>query len=130
MENANQVEKEGWAIQASLANLEEDTFLKSIKELLENPKYRNVVKSAADLYRDRPMPPLDTAVYWVEYLIRHNGAKHMQSQAVRLDFIQYYGLDIYAAIAFVLYVSWKVTKFLFCSILCKVFKSKEKKKSE
>ena len=129
-ENAREIEDEGWAIQASLADLNEDDFLKTIKELLGNSKYRKIVKSAADLYRDRPMSSLDTAVYWVEYVIRHNGAKHMQSQAVHLNFIQYHGLDIYAAIAFVLYVSWKLTKFLLSFILSKIFKSREKKKLE
>lgn len=33
----------------------------------------------SEQYRDRPMAPLDTAVYWTEYVIRHKGARHLRS---------------------------------------------------
>ena len=130
MPNALQIEQEGWAKVINLAEFDEDIALKAIKDLLENPQYRNKVKTEADLYLDRPMSALDTAVYWVEYVIRHNGAKHMQSQAIHLNWFQYYGLDVYAFIGLVLYLIWKLIKFSCCFILRKLFKSKKNNKLE
>lgn len=40
------------------------------------------------------MSALDTAVYWVEYVIRHKGAYHLRSAAVDLSWYQYYLLDV------------------------------------
>ena len=112
--NARQIEQEGWARTINIAQLDEEAIIKLIMELIENPKYKNIVKAAADLYRDRPMSALDTAVYWVEYVIRHNGARHMQSQAVDLNFIQYYALDVYGLIGIVVFIVFKGLKLIMC----------------
>lgn len=52
----------------------------------------------SSIFQDRPMSALDTAVYWVEYVIRHNGAHHLRSSAVDLTWYQYYLLDLIAFI--------------------------------
>lgn len=46
------------------------------------------------MYRDQPMKPLDRAVYWVEYVIRNGGAKHLKSDSVGLNDVQYFLFDI------------------------------------
>ena len=45
-------------------------------------------------FKDRPLSPLDTAIYWTEYVIRHGGAPHMRSAAVDLAWYQYILLDV------------------------------------
>jgi len=40
------------------------------------------------------MKPLDRAVYWVEYVIRNGGAKHLKSDSVGLNDVQYFLFDI------------------------------------
>ena len=106
--NAKQIVDEGWAVELSYDSLTEDSFDKALNEILLNPSYRTIVKEAADLYKDRPMSALDSAVYWVEYVIRHNGAKHMQSQAVHLNFFQYHSLDVIGFIVVCLFIVFKV----------------------
>lgn len=48
------------------------------------------------------MSPLDTAVYWVEYVARHNGAHHMKTKAVGMPWYQYLLLDVVAFLLFVI----------------------------
>lgn len=36
----------------------------------------------------------ENAVWWTEYVLRHEGAKHLRSPAVGLSFYKYYMLDI------------------------------------
>jgi glucuronosyltransferase len=40
------------------------------------------------------MSPLETAVYWTEYVIRHKGAPHLRSAAVGMPWYQYYLIDV------------------------------------
>lgn len=40
------------------------------------------------------MSPLETAVYWTEYVIRHKGAPQLRSAAVGMPWYQYYLIDI------------------------------------
>ena len=44
---------------------------------LENPKYKNKVKEISILTKDQPIDPLENAVWWTEYVIRHKGAPHL-----------------------------------------------------
>lgn len=48
------------------------------------------------------MPPLETAIYWVEYVARHKGAHFMKTAAVNMPFYQYYLLDVIAFVVTVL----------------------------
>lgn len=47
------------------------------------------------------MTPLETAVYWCEYVIRHRGAPQLRSAAMNLNFVQYHNLDVFLIIAIV-----------------------------
>jgi len=68
----------------------------------------------SSIFRDRPMSALDTAVYWVEYVIRHKGAHHLRSAAVDLTWYQYYLLDVIVfliiIVLFFMYVLYFITK--------------------
>lgn len=62
--------------------------------------------------KDRETNPLETAIYWTEYVIRHNGAKHLRVAGLNLPWYKYYLLDVFAVIAVflvvILYVSYKL----------------------
>lgn len=40
------------------------------------------------------MKPCDRAVYWVEYVIRNRGAKHLKSHSIGLNDLQYFLFDV------------------------------------
>lgn len=102
--------QEGWAVSCEYSDLNDKTFSAALNEALTNPSYRNVVKGHSLKFRDRPQHPLDNAAFWVEYVIRHHGAKHLQSPAVHLNFFQYHSLDVLAVLWIIVYLSLKVSK--------------------
>ncbi|XP_076275158.1 UDP-glycosyltransferase UGT5-like [Rhynchophorus ferrugineus] len=65
-----------------------------IDELLNNPKYKDNAQRTSKLFHDRPMKPLDTAVYWMEYVVRNNGARHLRVGGINLPWYQYYLVDV------------------------------------
>lgn len=139
LSNLKGAETEGWAIGLEYSQLNSITFTKALNEALSNVTYRNVAKKLSLTFRDRPMHPLDNAAFWVEYVIRHHGAKHLQSPGIRLNFFQYYSLDVLAALLFLAYLLFKVNKCIFIFILRKICgltrktesgKSKPKNKKE
>lgn len=71
-------------------------------------------KEVSKRYRDQPMTPLETAIYWTEYVIRHRGAPHLRSASMDLGFVQYHNLDVFLMLTLsslvALVISWKVTK--------------------
>jgi len=74
--------------------------------------YKNAKKTSL-LLRDHPINPADTIRYWVDYVIRHNGAKHLRLESVyRLNWCQYWSLDVAALLlsvaVMVFYVVFRV----------------------
>ncbi|KAF7643065.1 hypothetical protein LDENG_00245840, partial [Lucifuga dentata] len=56
--------------------------------------YRQNMQRLSKLHRDRPMSPMDTAIFWIEYVIRHKGAAHLQSAGFSLPWYSYHSLDV------------------------------------
>ncbi|XP_060869962.1 UDP-glucosyltransferase 2-like [Metopolophium dirhodum] len=98
----------GMAITMELLSITEQRFLHSIKELLHNTNYTKNAIITADRFRDRPMTPQESVVYWTEYVLRHKGAHHLKSEALNLTWYQYMLLDV----IFVVVVSFLVVMYM------------------
>lgn len=115
--NVGVLVSEGWAIKIPFGDLNETIFSDSLDEIISNSKYYQRAQQLSKLYRDRPEHPLDKAAFWIEYVLRHNGARHMQSSAVHLNTFQYYMIDVLAFI-FVVFVA----VFKIAAVVCKQLK--------
>ncbi|KAL1491838.1 hypothetical protein ABEB36_012373 [Hypothenemus hampei] len=109
----------------------EENLEKKLNELLHNPQYRNNVKSKQKLFHDRPEKPMKTAVYWVEYAIRHKGAPHLRVAGAKLPWYKYYMVDVLAVILLALLVVYKTGKCVVQKLFGKIKQtvSSEKKKN-
>lgn len=67
---------------------------KLIKIILRCFRYKRNCESAAKIFRDRPIKPLDEAVYWTEYVLRYNGAPQLRTKGSQLPWYQYYLIDV------------------------------------
>jgi glucuronosyltransferase len=65
-------------------------------------RYRENAQRLSRIYRDQPLTPLEQAVFWTEYVIRHQGAPHMRSAVLDLTWYQYFLLDVIAVLVVVL----------------------------
>lgn len=85
-----------------------------------NFSYRENTQKVSQLIQDQPMTGLEKAIWWIEYVIRHNGAKHLRSPAIDLPNYQNYLLDVIGTILAILgilaYISFKVLKLIYCKI--------------
>ncbi|KAF5280449.1 hypothetical protein FQR65_LT03258 [Abscondita terminalis] len=109
----------GIAKQVNSATFDAQTLKETITEVAQSPKFRNRVKEIASIASDVPMTGLEKAVWWVEYVIRHKGAKHLKSPAVDLPLYQYYLLDIFGFIFIIfttgIFIISKVVRFVVSS---------------
>ncbi|KAH8412156.1 hypothetical protein KR009_000229, partial [Drosophila setifemur] len=115
--NAEAMEQQGFGLVQSLFTLEEDSFREGIREVLENPKYERAVKSFSALYRDRPLSARDTLNYWVDYVIRHHGAPHLQSPVIHMSSIAALNLDVYAVFSATIFVLFLIFKIVTCFLI-------------
>ncbi|XP_054895930.1 UDP-glucuronosyltransferase 2B15-like [Poeciliopsis prolifica] len=85
-----------------IAELNKDVFLEALKEVLYEPSYREKMKELSSLHRDQPMKPLDRAMFWIEFVMRHKGAAHLRTESYKMSMIQYHSIDV---LAFLLAIS-------------------------
>lgn len=111
--NFQKVSKDGWGTGIAYKKLNQSIFSHKLNVMLSDERYGRKAKELSRLVRDEPMNPLDRAVYWVEYVIRHNGAKQLQSPVRNLNFFQYYSLDVMAFLIICIYVMVKSPIFLY-----------------
>lgn len=119
-ENLRTIVKEGWAVPLEFNDITDESLSHALNEILLNGAYRQVVQRSSVLYRDRPQSALDTAVFWIEYVLRHNGAKHLQNEAVYLNFFQNNSIDVLGFFFVVAVIIWKAIKFGIINVLRKV----------
>jgi len=48
------------------------------------------------LLKDRRRTPLEETCDWIEYVLRHGGARHLRPQVLNIPWYQYYLLDVIA----------------------------------
>ncbi|XP_058834666.1 UDP-glucosyltransferase 2-like [Topomyia yanbarensis] len=124
--NVANVVQEGWGLEVNYETINETTFSELLNDMLTNPVYRQKAKEISTVYRDRPQTAMETACYWVEYVIRHKGAVHMHYQGADLNFFQSYMLDVLAVILLAVYLVIKILKVA-CKAIAKFFGGKPKK---
>lgn len=90
-----------------------------ITEKYFNCRIPENIKIASAAYRDQMKSPLETAVYWIEYLVRHQGAPQLQSHAKQMHFIQYHNLDVMAVLICVFIVLPLVLLLKLGKLICK-----------
>ena len=116
--NIKMAEEEGWALQLDFNTLTEEAVTEALEKLLGNSSYYSTVKKLSTVYRDRPMGPMKTAIYWIEYVIRHQGAPHLRSQAADQNWIQRSSLDVLVFLFGIFYVVYRIIKLLFRGVKC------------
>ncbi|XP_050508328.1 UDP-glucosyltransferase 2-like isoform X2 [Diabrotica virgifera virgifera] len=92
--NIEEVVAKGFAVRLDAEDIDEQTFEASLKRLINDPSYRRNAKERSQILRDQSVNQRDQAVFWVEYVIRHKGAHHLKSAALKLKWYQRYLLDI------------------------------------
>ncbi|XP_055444689.1 UDP-glucuronosyltransferase 2B4-like isoform X4 [Bubalus kerabau] len=126
-DNINRVKAKGAAVRLDLETMSKTDFLNALKQVINNPSYKRKAMWLSTIQRDQPIKPLDRAVFWIEFVMRHKGAKYLRPAAHKLTWFQYHSLDVIgfllACVATAIFVITKC--FLFC---CRKFAETGKKR--
>ncbi|CAH1403021.1 unnamed protein product [Nezara viridula] len=126
--NLKIAEQSGFAISIDIDTVTEEQLDTAINKLLHDPKYKENAQKKSKIFKDKPMSQLDKAVYWVEYVLRHNGAYHLRPGSLDLAWYQNCLLDVIALLIAI--IIGFVAFFIYSlKLICKLFK-KGKKSNE
>ncbi|XP_047112256.1 UDP-glycosyltransferase UGT5-like [Schistocerca piceifrons] len=99
-----------------LKDVTKDSVFETVQTVLEDKSYQENMKHFSTIYREHQSTSLERAVWWVEYVIRHQGAPHLRSTALDLHWWQLLLLDVIAFIlavaAVAAFLLYKLTRWL------------------
>nr|XP_023024873.1 UDP-glucuronosyltransferase 2B7-like [Leptinotarsa decemlineata] len=114
--NVKKLEDFGIAIGVDHKTMTKNQLKTAILKVAENKRYKDQVRKAKDILTDQPLQGLEKAVWWVEYVIRHQGAKHLRSPAADMTFFEYFMVDVaiflMCCILAISYVVVNITKLI------------------
>ncbi|XP_033229946.1 UDP-glucuronosyltransferase 2B15-like isoform X2 [Belonocnema kinseyi] len=114
--NAAAAAARGAAVIVRYDELDEITLKSALDKVFNDTRYQENARALSRAYRDRPASPLETAVWWSEFIARGNGRPYLRSEGADLPWYQYYLLDVFLFLTVILltafYATYRLMKFL------------------
>ncbi|XP_039303799.1 UDP-glucosyltransferase 2 isoform X1 [Solenopsis invicta] len=87
------------AIRLDVKTLTEKSMDAALNAILQDPLYRESARNLSQRFLDRPLDAIDTANYWIEYVIRY-GENSLRSPAVDMTWWQLSLVDVIGFLLF------------------------------
>nr|XP_034826589.1 UDP-glucuronosyltransferase 2C1-like [Maniola hyperantus] len=86
-------------LQLDINSITETKLRDSIETILGDKRYKENIIKLQSVMHDQPQSPLEKAVWWTEYVIRHRGAEHLRAPTANMDWMEYYEIKLILYIA-------------------------------
>lgn len=117
--NADRLEQIGAAIILDIGDLSSESLKQGISRVVNTDKYKTRAKELSAMFRDRPIDPLEKAVYYVEYVLKHN-TELLKPLGMNNTWWKRRLLDVYAGLVIGLggigFILWKLIRL--CAKKC------------
>ncbi|KAM9580203.1 UDP-glucuronosyltransferase 2A2-like isoform 1-T1 [Guaruba guarouba] len=95
-DNIAHMTAKGAAVGLDFSTMTTQDLVDALNTVINNSTYKENALRLSKIHHDQPLKPLDRAVFWVEFVMRHKGAKHLRPAAHQLTWYQYHCLDVLA----------------------------------
>ncbi|CAL1683792.1 unnamed protein product [Lasius platythorax] len=99
--NVKQLVARGAGKKLIITDINEDELREAILEVITTSSYKENMLKLRDLLHDVPYDPLNNSVWWVEHVIRHDGAPHLRNKSRDMPWYMTQLLDILGIILLV-----------------------------
>ncbi|XP_061441265.1 2-hydroxyacylsphingosine 1-beta-galactosyltransferase isoform X3 [Rhineura floridana] len=110
------VQAKGMGILLNWKTITEDELYNALVKVVNDPSYRQQAQKLSEIHKDQPCHPVDRTVYWINYILRHNGAQHLRAAVYTVSLYQYFLLDIAVVVligtALLCYILARIAKFI------------------
>lgn len=71
-----------------------EEFTSLVRDIIENDDYKQNIEQLKTMVLDKPLSSIETAIWWIEYTIRHKGTNHLDSPMRKLTWFKYFMFDV------------------------------------
>uniref|UniRef100_A0ACB8FT16 UDP-glucuronosyltransferase 2A1 n=1 Tax=Sphaerodactylus townsendi TaxID=933632 RepID=A0ACB8FT16_9SAUR len=98
-DNIVHMKAKGMCMDLNFHTMTAPDLVEALNTVIHNATYKENAVRLSQIHREQPAKPLDRAVFWIEFIMRHKGAKHLRPAAHHLTWYQHHCLDILAFLA-------------------------------
>uniref|UniRef100_A0A2I3MTF9 UDP-glucuronosyltransferase n=1 Tax=Papio anubis TaxID=9555 RepID=A0A2I3MTF9_PAPAN len=95
-DNIAHMKAKGAAVEINFKTMTSEDLLRAVRTVITDSSYKQNAMRLSRIHHDQSVKPLDRAVFWIEFVMRHKGAKHLRSAAHNLNWFQHHSIDVIA----------------------------------
>ncbi|XP_055623109.1 uncharacterized protein LOC129766561 [Toxorhynchites rutilus septentrionalis] len=103
--NARKTVRAGVGVTLDLKTLSTEAIQKALVDVLENSQIERNMQRMSVMLRDQPEKPLDRAIWWIEWVVRHPHTKHLRSPMFETGIAAQNGIDVILFLVFIAFVA-------------------------
>ncbi|KOB70560.1 Uncharacterized protein OBRU01_15104 [Operophtera brumata] len=96
--NVNKYVELGIGIEVDSRTLTADKLVKAAQKVIGDDSFRKNISKLHAVMRDQPDKPLDRAVWWTEYVLRHGRSKSLLGTSALMSWSEYLMMDLFVII--------------------------------
>lgn len=100
--NAAAAENRGVAVVLEYEKINVAKLRHALDEVFNDTRYRENMEKLSKAFRDRPLSPMETAVWWIEYVGRGNGLTYIRSDLADMPWYQRESVDVVLFLSLIL----------------------------
>ncbi|ALC42380.1 Ugt58Fa, partial [Drosophila busckii] len=93
--NMQLAERLGVGLQLKQSNLSNLALNWAVDELLNQQKYQVSIREVSSEFRDRPLGALASAIFWINYVVRHKGGTAIRTRGIDIESNQLHLYDLF-----------------------------------
>ncbi|CAB1329749.1 unnamed protein product [Coregonus sp. 'balchen'] len=94
-DNMLRLQARGVAKILEVTALEVEPMTQALTDILDKSKpYGENMLRMSKLHHDTPLKPMDNAIFWLEFAMRHKGAAHLRTESYKMPWYAYHNVNI------------------------------------
>jgi len=111
--NAQRLESTGRGLKLEIGSFTSLDLQDAIRKISSDPSFKKNMALVSKRFRDRPQKPVDTALWWIEYVLRNeNTQEYMKPLSAEQYWFQKRLLDVWLVIGIFLILELYILKLL------------------
>ncbi|KAM8940424.1 2-hydroxyacylsphingosine 1-beta-galactosyltransferase [Pelodytes ibericus] len=110
------VQAKGMGILLEWKKITQENLYKILTDVINNGSYRKQALKLSKIHKDQPGHPVSRAVYWINYILRHDGAQHLRAATYDISTFQYFLVDVVLLLLLIVtltgYILSKLVKYM------------------
>ncbi|XP_055608294.1 UDP-glucosyltransferase 2-like [Uranotaenia lowii] len=102
--NAQRTVRAGVGVALDMKTLSADKIRQALLQVLEDSQIQSKMKKRSALLKDQPEKPIDRALWWIEWVLRHPHSNHLRSPLLKLNYLAKNNLDVFSLLTTIIVI--------------------------